>query len=78
MSGIGIKIGIGFNNSTPIKINNVNPPEEDISDAILLEGNNGALLMEDGSYFKLETSVIQTFASSSKKTKNIGKSYWNF
>lgn len=44
------------------------PPEVNIDDALLLE-NGGLFLMEDGSYFRLE---------SGEQTVKIDRSYWNF
>lgn len=89
MNGLSIGVGVGLKYSTPINIKggNVPSPEEDITDAFLLEGNTGALLMEDGSYFKIETTEVQTLKSStsttttkkkSSRTSKIDKSYWNF
>lgn len=50
------------------KKSNPSPPEENITDALLME--DGILfLMEDGTYFKLEN---QENSSAPKK------SYWNF
>lgn len=51
-----------------IKSNPSPPPEEDITDALLME-DGSLFLMEDGTYFKLENSEN----SSAQK-----KSYWNF
>lgn len=45
------------------------PPEQDITDALLME-DGSLFLMEDGSFFMLEKSA--------KKTPTIDKSYWNF
>lgn len=49
------------------------PPEEDITDALLME--DGVLfLMEDGTYFMFEKAA----QPQSKETPKINKSYWNF
>lgn len=89
MNGLSIGVGVGLKYSTPINVNggSVSPPEEDITDAFLLEGTTGILLMEDGSYFKIETAEVKTLRSSSSttstkkkssRTSKIDKSYWNF
>lgn len=89
MNGLSIGVGVGLKYSTPINVNggSVSPPEEDITDAFLLEGTTGILLMEDGSYFKIETAEVKTLMSSSSttstkkkssRTSKIDKSYWNF
>lgn len=89
MNGLSIGVGVGLKYSTPknLKGGSVIPPEEDITDAFLLEGNTGVLLMEDGSYFKIELTEIQTLNASSSttttkkkssRTSKIDKSYWNF
>lgn len=89
MSGLSIGVGVGLKYSTPINVNggSVSPPEEDITDAFLLEDNTGSLLMEDGTYFKIETTEAQTLKSSSSttitkkkpsRTSKVDKSYWNF
>lgn len=75
MSGLSIGVGVGLKYSTPINVNggSVSPPEEDITDAFLLEGTTEVLLMENGSYFKIET----TTKKKSRRTSKIDKSYWN-
>lgn len=75
MSGLSIGVGVGLKYSTPINVKggSVSPPEEDVTDAFLLEGTTGVLLMEDGSYFKIET----TTKKKSSRTSKIDKSYWN-
>lgn len=89
MNGLSIGVGVGLRYSTPINVNggSVSPPEGNIADAFLLEGTTGVLLMEDGSYFKIETTEVQTLKSSSSttttkkkssRTSKIDKSYWNF
>lgn len=88
MGGLNLGVGVGLKYSTPINIkgNIVIQPEEDITDAFLLEGNTGVLLMEDGSYFKIELTEIQTLKTSASKTttkktsrtSKVDKSYWNF
>lgn len=88
MRGLCIGIGVGLKYSTPINIKggNVPPPEEDITDAFLLEGNTGVLMMEDGSYFKIELTGINTLKTSKSttatkkisRTSKVDKSYWNF
>lgn len=50
------------------KKSNPSPPEENITDALLME-DESLFLMEDGTYFKLEN---QENSSAPKK------SYWNF
>lgn len=50
------------------KKSNPSPPEENITDALLME-DGSLFLMEDGTYFKLEN---QENSSAPKK------SYWNF
>lgn len=88
MSGLSIGVGVGLKYSTPINVKggSVSPPEEDVTDAFLLEGTTGVLLMEDGSYFKIETTEVQTLKASSSttttkkkssRTSKIEKSYWN-
>lgn len=89
MGGLSIGVGVGLKYSTPINVNggSVSPPEEYITDAFLLEGTTGVLLMEDGSYFKIETTEVQKLKSSSSttttnkkpsRTSKVDKSYWNF
>lgn len=88
MRGLNIGIGVGLKYSTPINIKggNVPPPEEDITDAFLLEGNTGVLIMEEGSYLKIELTEINTLKTSksttatnkTSRTSKVDKSYWNF
>lgn len=63
MGGFNIGIGVGLRYPAPKLGNaNVNPPEPDITDALLME-DGSLFLMEDGSYFILEDSaVLQTFS----------------
>lgn len=70
MSGLSIGIGVGLKYSTPInKIERAaSPPEEDIENAFLLEGNYGVLFLDDGTYLELEVAA----------EGKINKSYWNF
>lgn len=72
MSGIRIGIGVGLKYNRPtvfgIGGGSTPEPEPDITDAILLE-NGLPMLLEDGSYFRLE---------SVEQARRIDKSYWNF
>lgn len=53
------------------KNSNPSPPEENITDALLME-DGSLFLMEDGTYFKLENPENQESSPAPKK------SYWNF
>lgn len=59
-------IGDGRKKSKP------SPPEENITDALLME-DGSLFLMEDGTYFMLEKA-----AQPQSATPKINKSYWNF
>lgn len=73
---------VGF----PLLKNGSNPtPEEDVTDALVLEGGNGALLLDNGSYLKLESSPVSTMSTRSTTTKRrsttsskTNKTYWKF
>lgn len=54
------------------KKSNPSPPEENITDALLME-DGSLFLMEDGTYFMLEKATQPQSA-----TPKINKSYWNF
>jgi hypothetical protein len=54
------------------KKSNPSPPEENITDALLME-DGSLFLMEDGTYFMLEKA-----AQPQSATPKINKSYWNF
>lgn len=97
MNGFAIGFGVGMRYTAPNKDIGVvvpAPPEEDITDAILLE-YGGGILLENGIYLQLEGDAILAenneaiflqngdFFETEKKTlKNISlkkdKSYWNF
>lgn len=63
MGGFSIGFGVGLKYPAPSKGKmSVEPPEPDITDALLME-DGSLFLMEDGSYFRLEESgVLQTFS----------------
>ena len=69
MGGFNIGIGVGLRYPAPKsgKIS-VEPPEPDITDALLME-DGSLFLMEDGSYFMLEDNpALQTFSMASTNT----------
>lgn len=71
MSGLSIGIGVGLRYNRQPLSGNVGgyTPEPDITDA-LLTGDGVLLMMEDGSYFRLNEGEIVT--------RKIDKSYWKF
>lgn len=69
MGGFNIGIGVGLRYPAPQSGKmSVEPPEPDITDALLME-DGSLFLMEDGSYFMLEDSpALQTFSIASANT----------
>lgn len=69
MGGFNIGIGVGLRYPAPQSGKmSVEPPEPDITDALLME-DGSLFLMEDGSYFMLEDSpALQTFSMASTNT----------
>lgn len=76
-----IGIGVGLSNSTPVKIESVNYPQEpevQVKDAIISENSSGSLLTENKEeYIKTECINTDNDGSESVKIKS-DKSYWNF
>lgn len=68
MGGFNIGIGVGLRYPAPQSGKmSVEPPEPDITDALLMEDGT-PFLMEDGTYFQLEKEQPQ----------GINRSYWKF
>lgn len=68
MGGFNIGIGVGLRYPAPQSGKmSVEPPEPDITDALLMEDGT-PFLMEDGTYFQLE----------GEQPQGINRSYWNF
>lgn len=62
------------------KKSNPSPPEENITDALLME-DGSLFLMEDGSLFLMEDGtyfMLEKAAQPQSATPKINKSYWNF
>lgn len=57
MGGFSIGFGVGLKYPAPSKGKmSVEPPEPDITDALLME-DGSLFLMEDGTYFRLESEL---------------------
>lgn len=68
MGGFSIGFGVGLKYPAPSKGKmSVEPPEPDITDALLMEDGT-PFLMEDGTYFQLE----------GEQPQGINRSYWKF
>lgn len=81
MNGFKIGIGIGLNYhgyAGKIKYIGGGGGDVDITDAVLLSGGQGAILLTDGSYLKLASTSKTTTRKTRSKKSSINKSYWNF